>query len=92
LKSTGPFTTTIQITPPDEASVAFLSKSSIDIDIDLTIAYRENYFNAPIAGTSVLMAVVPKSAASLISDIQLKIGNNALFTIPYNRIHQMIIS
>jgi hypothetical protein len=43
LKSSGPITTTIQITPPDEGSVAFLTKSTIDIDIDLSLDYETNW-------------------------------------------------
>jgi hypothetical protein len=93
LSSRGPFTTTIQITPLDEGSVAFLNKSTIDIDIDLTIDYTIQWGReVPPEGTNVVLAVVPKSAASLISDIQLKVGNNAIFTVPYNRVHQMIIA
>jgi hypothetical protein len=47
LKSSGPITTTIQIPPPDEGSVAFLSKSTIDIDMNLEFHYSINWALEP---------------------------------------------
>jgi hypothetical protein len=88
LKSTGPITTTIPIVAGDEGSITFLSKSCIDIDMDLTINYNITYNSALAPAVATQIFVCPKSAASLICDIQLKVGNNALYTVPYNRIHQ----
>jgi hypothetical protein len=70
--------------------------------MDLTINYKITYAlpdDSPSTSTAILadgtqsqIMVVPKTAASLISDIQLKVGNNAVYTVPFNRIHQMIIA
>jgi hypothetical protein len=87
LKSTGPLTTTIPIVMGDTGSVTFLNKSCIDIDLDLTINYDMKYTSKIDPNNATQIYVCPKSAASLISDIQLKIGNTALYTVPYNRIH-----
>jgi hypothetical protein len=92
LKSAGPITTNIQIVAGDEGSVTFLGKSTIDLAIDLTINYNITYAKPSPDTTVSHLFICPKSAASLISDIQLKVGNNAIYTLPYNRIHQQIIS
>jgi hypothetical protein len=69
LKSSGPITTNIQIVAGDEGSVTFLGKSTIDIAIELTLNYNIKWEDEMPNNVVSQIFVVPKSAASLISDI-----------------------